>query len=83
MLFTNAPSRVCFLFCFDAKRNKKSRLRLHPDPISHRKLRQIKMIIADIYFAFNAFFFQRVPGSAADFWGLTDEGTTKLGRIQR
>ena len=83
MLFTNAPSRVCFLFCFDAKRNKKSRLRLHPDPISHRKLRQIKMIIADIYFSFNAFFVQRVPGSSAEVGSLTDEGTTKLGRIQR
>ena len=82
MLFTNAPSRVCFLFCFDAKRNKKSRLRL-PDPISHRKLRQIKMIIADIYFSFNAFFVQRVPGSSAEVGSLTDEGTTKLGRIQR
>ena len=78
MLFTNAPSRVCFLFCFDAKRNKKSRLRLHPDPISHRKLRQIKMIIADIYFSFNAFFVQRVPRASAEVENLTDEGSQTL-----
>ena len=73
-LFTNAASRLCFSFCLDAKRNKRSRLRLQPDPLSSRKLRQIKMIIADIYLSFNAFFVQRVPRASAEAENLTDEG---------
>ncbi len=67
---------VYFSFCLDTKRNKKSRLRLQPDPLRVRKLRQIKMIIADVYLSFNAFFSQRAPRASVDVDSLT--GVSKV-----
>ena len=59
--FPNAPYRVCFSFCLDAKRNKRSRLSLLPDPLRTRKLKQKKTFTIDILLFLTAFFILRVP----------------------
>ena len=59
---SNAPLWVCFSFCLDAKRNKRSRLCLLPDPPRTRKLKQKKKrLTSDILLFLNAFFILRVP----------------------
>ena len=53
--YSNAPYRVCFSFCLDTKRNKRSRLYLLPDPLRTRKLKQKKRFTIDILLFLNAF----------------------------
>ncbi len=58
---SNAPLWVCFSFCLDTKRNKRSRLCLLSDPLRSQKLKQKKTFTIDILLFLNAFFILRVP----------------------
>ena len=71
--FTNVPYRVCFSFCLDAKRNKRSRLCLLPDPLRSRKLKQKKTFNDNILLFLNAFFILRVPRAIGKVGNLTDD----------
>ena len=61
LYYSNAPLWFCFSFCLDAKRNKRSRLCLLPDPLRTQKLKQKKTFTIDILLFLNAFFILRVP----------------------
>ncbi|SHF15931.1 hypothetical protein [Dysgonomonas macrotermitis] len=76
-LLTRLPA--CSSFCLDAKRSKKSRLRLQARPVMcARKLRQIKNVQYNIYLPFNAFFSQRVPRALRRCRSLTDENERQI-----
>ena len=49
---TNAPYRVCFSFCLDAKRNKRSRLSLFARPATDSKAKTKEKRLSIISFCF-------------------------------
>ena len=72
--FPNAPSRVCFSFCLDAKRNKRSRLSLFARPTTDSKAKtKEKRLSSDLLLFLNAFFILRVPRATGKVGNLTDD----------
>ena len=72
--FTNAPYWVCFSFCLDAKRNKRSRLSLFARPATDSKAKTKEKRLSLISFCFLTLSFAlRVPRATAKVGSLTDK----------